>query len=310
MRIGVTGGTGFVGNYFIDLFSDCNDIIVSSRNKDLAHAQHPTNSNVKYVYSDYSVDSIKEIFQGCEAVVHLGSTVHKKIDYSEKISKYFDNIVVTENILDACRLLEINNIVLTSSVAVYAQDQQSPIDECSICNPSSYYGISKLAVEKLAQLFSQRYGLNIKIFRLAHVLGINKHKPLDADNFFDKLLIQSVNGGIIPVYGKGITSRDIIYVKDVAHAILCGIKKPLLSGIFNIGIGKPISNSKLAETYVDVFGKGTIEYMPDKAETGYSTYMNCTKSKELLDFSPNFNLVSAVVDMKKEFDSHRDLPRK
>ena len=70
MRIGVTGGTGFIGQYLIRDYGDKYDFIVPIRNKSRAIQE---GTGAKFIESDYTVDGLKRVLEGCDAVIHLAA---------------------------------------------------------------------------------------------------------------------------------------------------------------------------------------------------------------------------------------------
>ena len=47
----------------------------------------------------------------------------------------------------------------------------SKVNEKSICNPISFYGISKLSSEKYIELYSRIHNINFTILRLFNIYG-------------------------------------------------------------------------------------------------------------------------------------------
>lgn len=71
MKIGVTGGTGFIGQYLLKEYSGENEfVVITSRGscEDLY-----INSNIEYITGNYNQDEFEKCFIDCDAVVHLGA---------------------------------------------------------------------------------------------------------------------------------------------------------------------------------------------------------------------------------------------
>ena len=72
-------------------------------------------------------------------------------------------------------------------------------------------------------------------------------------------------------------------------------------GIFNIGSGKSYSIKEIAECINEVFeNKGNISFKPNQHEGRFNIYMDCTKAKELLRWSPEWTLKGALYDIKNK----------
>lgn len=298
MKVAVTGGTGFIGQYLIREYGDKISFVVPTRRKFYMNL----NPKAKYIRVDYERESFRKIFAECDAVVHLGAKVMHGMSYDLETDLYIDNITFSNNVFEVCRELNIKNVINASSVAVYDQISEAPVKESDPCQPNSVYGIMKVTVEKLAELYNRRYGLKIKNYRFAQ--GIGFQASMDTKQFWTILLKNCLENRSIPIYGLGKTGRDIIYVKDMAAAIIAGLKSPMISGCFNIGTGHICSNIEIAEVFCKVFNnqKGIV-FLKDEQETGIRTCMDCKKAKEELQFIPQYNVLEFVQDIKKEYET-------
>lgn len=294
MRVGLTGGTGFIGQYLINEFGGEMEFVVPTRQKDFSSLD----GKAVYVHIE-SPDDFSGVFSGCEAVVHLAGQVMHGMDAGLRVDSYVDNISLSERVFDACRQLEIDNVVNASSVAVYDQIDETPVREDGPCQPNSIYGVMKIAVEKIAEIYNRRFDMNIKTLRLAQGVGVQKH--MDENSFWTMLIKNSYLGKDIPLYGRGITGRDIIYVKDMAYALCCAVKKPREKGCFNIGTGRVTSNAELAEAFSRGFGRGSGIECIDKPEPGIRTCMDIRKAEQILGFVPRYDLAAMVADIKEEY---------
>lgn len=297
LKIGITGGTGFIGQYFIEMFGKQHDLIVATAQEDV----EKYNSLAHYNKIFYCVSDFENIFHGCDAVIHLGGKVMNGFDPSMEVGSYSENLEVCENLFRACKNIGVKNVVFTSSVAVYDQMKVRVAKEESVCQPNTIYGVMKLAAENIAEIYNRRYAMNIKILRIAQVLGIRQ--KLYPEQFWDKLVIESWNHHVIPVYGKGLTGRDIIYVKDAAEALMAAAERPELSGIYNIGTGHIATNLEIAQVFCKVFENPQGIYLDNsKKETGIQTCMNCEKAKRDLHFNAKYDIEALVRDMKLEYE--------
>ena len=295
MRIGLTGGTGFIGQYLIRDYSSEFEFVAPTSRKDFSGLEQ----GCEYIASDYSKSSFLRVFDGCDAVIHLGSQVMHGLDAAIEPGVYLPNIPLANDVFSACRELGIKNIVNASSVAVYQQINERPTVETDPCYPNSVYGIMKITVEKLAALYNAKYDMAIKSLRYGQGIGWNpRHK---ANGFWGILLDHCVSGSPIPIWGEGRTGRDVIYVKDMAYAAICAVGHPEARGEYNIGTQHICSNREIAEIYCVVFhNEAGLTFVPNTKEPGIRTCMDCSKAARELGYTAQYTIRQAVEDIYRE----------
>lgn len=280
-KIGVIGCSGFVGKSFLEMYKNSFEIIDISRRSGAV--------------TEYSCEQLEKALSGCDSVIILAG---KKVSPDEKqsLSLYFDNISVVENALTVCKKLGIKNIVFTSSRCVYANNQSVPISENGVVQPINYYGISKATSEQLCTYYNDKFGFNIKILRLAQIIGKDKNGYM-----IDKFICNALSGKPLTVYGKAKGRRDYIYIKDVCKAIYLSLMNYNKYGIFNIGSGKKTSSKELAKAVVQGFeSESKIIMLTDKPEDASETYLDVSKAEAELGFSCEFCLKKAFEDLIKK----------
>ena len=297
-RIGVTGGTGFIGRYLLRDYADQYDFVCATSQ---AAPRKPV-PGVEYRQSDYSKESFCLIFQGCDAIAHLGGHVMKGLDKEIHVAPYVPNLTLAESVFHAARTLGIQNVVNASSVAVYKHLDDQPTKETDPCFPGSVYGIIKLAVEKLSDLFNKRYDLRIKSLRFGQGLGIPDN--IDSGRFWSVVLKNCLDGKPVPIWEDVENNgRDLIYVKDMALAVVKALEHPELTGCFNIGTGRLTTNIEVAKAYCDVFhNQAGLKMVPYDKVIVDRAWMDCSKAKSELGFTPQYDLLSMVRDIRTELE--------
>lgn len=295
MKIGLTGGTGFIGQHFLKDYADRHTFVAAtSRENTGGFYQHP---NIRYVISDYSIDSYRSMFMGCDCIVHLGAKRYSA-ENEKCFAHYIENITASECLFEAACLLGIHNVVNISTTSVYNPNQKQPYTE-EQTHPFNRYGISKLCVEELAGLFNRKKGMHIKSLRLAQVIGLGERSGYLLAVYLERCL----KGKTLEVFGRGESAKEYIYIKDVTAAIMCACLKESLVGSFNIGTGTATTNLNLAKAFCSVFrNEGGYRLLPEKQEDGLAYCMDVSHAKETLGFCAEYDLCSALVDMKKELE--------
>lgn len=296
LKIGLIGGSGFIGSNFIQQFSSKNEILVIGR-KTIQQLQIE-DKNIPYITTDYSINSLTQALQDLDAVVHLAA-IRPKGKNNDHLDHYLQNISLIYNVLEASRNNNITNIVFTSSISVYGSKNQIPFIETINCAPDSAYGLSKILSEQICKQFSLKYDLKIKILRFSQIIGIGEHK-----NKLSSILIsRASNNQPMQIINGGVLSRDYIYIKDVCSAINKSILLKDITGIFNIGMGKSISIADLVNLFHKQFentSKIILVDRPDlKKNSSLNTSIDNQKAKNELKWGPLFNYVAMIDDIKE-----------
>lgn len=256
MKIVVTGGAGFIGSNLIKALNDKNiiDIIV------VDHLNHNINkkdnlSDLKYqVYFDRD-EFIKQIeedrVKDIDVVIHLGA----RTDTTEKDKEFLiqNNTEYSQKLFDFC-LRNNCRFIYASSAATYGDGKQGYSDQERNLKPLNYYGLSKYLFDEWV-INKKEKPSQLVGFKFFNVYGPNEyHKEFMASVIYHGFR-EIIKEGYIKLfksynenYKDGEQKRDFIYVKDVVSVILFFLNNESLSGIFNVGTGKPRSFLDLANS--------------------------------------------------------------
>lgn len=216
-KIIITGGAGFIGSHVVEFaIENNNQVIVIDNLVSGKLSNLPDDKRVVFYQADILKDNIEYIFEreNPDYCIHLAAQT--SVNYSE-IDPIYDaqmNILGSINLLNLCKKYKIKKFVTASSAAVYGIPEKLPIDENSQTKPISFYGISKLTMEKYIQHFEIPY----IIFRFSNVYGPRQSSSKESGViaiFHDAML----NNKQIEIFGDGTQIRDFIFVKDVAVII-------------------------------------------------------------------------------------------
>ena len=221
MKICVTGGSGMVGksikNLSNILYKEHEFVFLSSKNLDL----RDRNSVLKY----FNKNNFTHI-------IHLAAIVgglYKNMN--NNISMFTDNILINQNILEACNTNNINRGIFCLSSCIYPfNPSQFPMDETMIHeSPPHYsnegYAYSKRMLEILTKHYNQLYNREYIC-----VIPVNLYGPYDnfsledghfipmVMNRFYKQLINKDSSSYI-AYGSGKPLRQFLYAPDFANLI-------------------------------------------------------------------------------------------
>ena len=105
-----------------------------------------------------------------------------------------------------------------------SSDLKLPVNEDTPCNPTTLYGVNRLASEHYCKIYHDIYGLDTITFRITNSFG-PREQYIPNKNAVNFLIYKAFKGEEITIYDKGKFFRDLIYVSDVVDALLTIIKK-------------------------------------------------------------------------------------
>lgn len=200
----------------------------------------------------------QKIIKGANIVIHLAGIVGG-IEFNRKHpgKAFYDNAVMSLNLIEASRLAKIEKFVGIGSVCAYPKFAKVPLKEEDLWlgypeETNASYGLAKKFMLVQSQAYRQEYGLNA-----IHLLMLNLYGP--GDNFepetshvipaIIKKVADAKKGGkdYIEAWGTGRATRDFLYVEDAAEGIILAAAKYDKSDPINLGSGLEISVKNLVE---------------------------------------------------------------
>ncbi len=231
MKILVTGGAGYVGSHVVyELIDQGHDVtILDDMSLGLEENIDPRSIFVQgSTHSDSDLDSVLSVkFDG---IIHLAAWKAAGESMTDPAKYAHNNLIGTINLLNACDRHGIKRFVFSSTSSVYGNPVYIPIDENHPTEPISYYGETKLQVEKNLKWFSQLKGIRFGVLRYFNAAGYDikgriKGRERNALNLIP--IAMEVAAGIrekMQVFGDnydthdGTGVRDYIHVSDLAIA--------------------------------------------------------------------------------------------
>lgn len=251
MRTLVTGGAGFIGSCIAnDLASHGAIVTVYDLPSSLQriHTQFEKRG-IQMVSGD--IRDRNQLVSACrdqDLISHQAAVLETTITAAKKVCDV--NIQGSIDVFSAAVTAEVPRVIYASSETVYGQAVALPQLEAHPTNPIHPYGVSKLAVEKLANVFSAHYGTRTIGLRYSNVYGPGE--------WFGRVLtvfLKRAHEGKPPVLWGGDQMRDFIYVTDVAHFhSLCAASEQLPWDILNVSTGIGTTIRELGLMISDMFG--------------------------------------------------------
>ena len=169
------------------------------------------------------------------------------------------------------------------------------IDEMTV-GPGTAYGISKYAIELLADRLGRRYQIPTACMRYTYVQGPRNsfHNPYSgvARRFVLRLL-----DGLPPIiYEDGEQLRDYVNVRDVAHANLLVLEDERSDfKVFNVGGGRATPVHTVAEILIAEFGSALRADVPGEFRVGDTRHtVSDISALQSLGWTPTISLEESL----------------
>lgn len=247
----VTGGAGFLGR----------EVCRELRAHDPRQIVVPRSATCDLRDRDAIRHLLREVRP--EVVIHLAAVVGGIGANHQNPGRYFyDNAIMGIELMEQARLAGVEKFVAISSICAYPKFTPVPFREEDLWNgypeeTNAPYGLAKKMLTVQAQAYRQQYGFNA-----ITLLPVNLYGP--GDNFepqtshvipalIRKVLEAKRDGkDFIDVWGSGQASREFLFVRDAARAIVLAAQHYDKPDPVNIGSGQETSIRDLAKLVIEL----------------------------------------------------------
>ena len=302
MCLFVTGGAGFIGSNFINVYAKQYpetkiinfDALYYCANKDNVDKSIQESSNYIFIEGNLqSYDLVKFIFltYNITNIIHFAAQSHVQTSFTDSLKYTADNIVGTHNLLEVSRQFcpNLEKFIHVSTDEVYGEsmldvDEKHKTEHSVLC-PTNPYAATKAAAELLAQSYNHSFKMPIIITRGNNVYGTNQYPEKVIPRFIQQLK----SGEKITIQGDGSCVRAFLHAYDTAEAFITILNKGVIGDIYNIGCdeGMEYSILDIAKILIhkihgsEVNYKEYITYIEDRPFNDKRYYISNQKLKDL-----------------------------
>ncbi len=294
MKVLVTGGLGFIGQYVCrKLLDHGHDVVILDSVEPQSHSdrapQLPKGADL-VIGSVGNRARVRMALQDVEAVVHLAAIVGVGQSMYEPARYVQRNTADFAMFLQMLRERPLQRLVVASSMSIYGEGAyeserdgkrlypisrnpavlaagvwdfegaiHAPTREDKPLHPASVYAITKRDHEELALVVGEAYGIPTLALRFFNVYGPGQALSNPYTGAAAIFACQALDGQAPTVYEDGRQLRDFVHVEDVAEAVVRATEaRPSVSGYpINIGTGRPHTILELAATLSNKLGGPT-----------------------------------------------------
>ena len=293
MNVLVTGGSGFIGRNIVKVLKEKGNKVGSLDIKE------------KNSVADYHITCdirnrhmVEKALKGIDQVFHLAA-ITSPPEFENLMADGYDvNVLGTYNILAASQVNKVKKVVIASSSSIYGNSSGMTSEDSPPKKFGNFYPLTKMINEMTAKMFKD-YGLEVVALRYFNTYGIGENSKGPYSSVIWKF-IESIRNSKKPViYGDGKQSRDFVYVKDVAIASLLSMEKGVPGETYNIGSGRSTAFNAIFDIVKRETGyEGEAEYVKNPLKSYQEfTLADISKSKRILDYSPQFDIRMGVRDI-------------
>ena len=251
IRVLVTGGAGFIGSHLTDHLASLGcrvtvlDNLVNGRRENLAAAL--ATGRVDLQIGDITdTATCDRTVPGHDVIFHL-ACLGVRASLHDPFSNHQVNALGTLNVLAAARRTGARRFVYVSTSEVYGKALTFPLTEDATTWPTTVYGGSKLAGEHYAAAYGECYGLPVVRVRPFNNYGPRAHFEGDSGEVIPRFMLRALAGQAPVVFGDGSHTRDFLFVKDCAEALVRIAETDSLVGdLVNLGYGEETRIADLA----------------------------------------------------------------
>ncbi len=314
----VTGGAGFIGSFLCEALLRDGMRVIAIDNFSTGHVRNiePYLSNPDFQFlrldinKPFDITEFAELegFQvehiGIAEIYHLASPTSIRNFKEHCVQTLLTNSVGTHHILELASQFK-SSVLLGSSGVVYGgvQDGKGVFSEGDIglldhLTPRACYDESKKFAETMLDTYARNRDLDVKIARIFRSFG--PRMPIfDGHQIADYVMAALDNQEVI-VHGRENEETSLLYVSDIADALIRLMRAKKGIGPVNIGSDQSITLKAVAELVIQMTESQSTIKMEGPIDGAMETGLpDITKAKEELGWLP---LTSIEDGLQKTID--------
>jgi len=303
-KVLVTGGLGFIGSNLIALLLKQNFFVINIDKVSYSSNFYNTkdfSKNKNYKFIKCNIQNKKKLSNILKkykpaGIFNLAAETH--VDRSIDSPKNFidSNILGIFNLLESFKNYSKKNknakLIHVSTDEVYGDVLLGRSKETDAYNPSSPYSATKASSDHLVQAYIKTFGISAIITNCSNNYGPRQHP----EKLIPKLIYNIIKNKPLPIYGKGLNSREWIYVNDHCEALIKIFKKGKLGSFYNIGSNYNLNNLTVVKKLLSIVKKKIkvgnnvkINFIKDRPGHDIRYAINSNKIKKELKWKQRVN---------------------
>ncbi|PPJ24943.1 epimerase [Nocardia nova] len=295
MRIGVTGGSGFIGAHVIRRLAEAGytvyalDTVAPSRPDPRARFRR-----LDVLDSTAVVDASADL----EVIFHLAGMSNVDVAHQDPLRTVRLNVDGTANVLDAARVHGLRRVVFASTVWVYGaafdvSDGTRALTEAApmaLAKAGHIYTSTKIAAELLIHSYAETYEVPFTILRYGVPYGPGMRDELVLARFVRK----AIAGEPLTVAGDGKQFRNYVFVEDLADAHARVLDEAAENQVIALEGSERVSVLDMAEAVQARFPGTPIEHVPARPGDFRGIDVSNALAEKLIGWRPTTSFQDGV----------------
>ena len=325
MNVLVTGGAGYIGSVIVEFLVQQGHAVtvLDSLYKGHAGAVTPPATLLQVDLADR--DAIGKALEAAraDAVIHMAADSLVGESMSNPAKYFRNNVVNSQNLVDAMLAAGVKRLVFSSTAAVYGEPNTVPITEDLPLAPTNVYGETKLAFERMLDWYDRINGVRWIALRYFNAAGATETHGEDHDpeSHLIPIVLQVPLGKreSVQLFGTdyptedGTCVRDYIHVADLADAHIRALEAlapeqpSVASGAYNLGNGTGYSNRQVIDACRRVTGHAIpVVEAPRRAGDPAALVASSDRIRRDLGWTPRYPEIDQIVESAWRW--HRSQP--
>lgn len=296
-KILVTGANGQLGSELTEelrqIFGIENVIASDISDPEPGHSEAPFEKlNVLDISRYEEVIDRHQITQIYHLAALLSANAEKNIDLAWKLN--MDGLL---NTLNLAKNRSIEKVFWPSSIAVFGPDaQKTRTPQQSPCNPTTVYGITKLAGEQWCSYYHRKFGLDVRSIRYPGLIGYKSMPGGGTTDYAVDIFHKAVAGETFTCFLKEDSALPMMYMNDAVKATvkLMEAQKDKISirSSYNVS-AISFSPHEIASSIQKKLPDFRIVYKPDYRQEIASSWpdsINDEEARRDWNWSPDYDL--------------------
>ena len=229
-------------------------------------------------------------------MIHLAALVSVPIAEENPDENYRINVLGTKTVAQAASTCATKRIVFASSAAVYGNSEHLPLSEAEPTNPINQYGKAKLESESLLLPYEKSHAMIPTCLRFFNVYGPRQDPDSPYSGVISIFSRACIQGEPVTVFGDGHQTRDFVFVKDIAHAVVASATNPILpGGIYNLCSGTGITLLELLDALASIHHDIPAPLFKEKREGDLRHSLgDPSRAREILGFTATTSFAEGI----------------